>query len=176
MVKKLSLIASIVVMSLLTGCGENNANQQPAATNDTTVEQTAPTDSNQQANPQAQPATAAQSVPQEVNDFVQKYFPGTSIMRVETDNDHGGVEYDVILSDGTEIDFDANNLWDNVDCHTKAVPAALVPEAIASYVKAKHQSLDITKIDKELAGYDIELSNGLDLKFNKSGQFMGGDK
>ena len=79
------------------------------------------------------------------------------------------------LNDGTEIDFDRNNQWDNVDCHTKAIPAALVPQAIANYVKTNYQALPITKIDKDAYGYEIELSNGMDLKFDTSGRFLGID-
>ena len=79
------------------------------------------------------------------------------------------------LNDGTEIDFDLNNQWDNVDCHTKAIPAALVPQAIANYVKTNYQALPITKIDKDAYGYEIELSNGMDLKFDTSGRFLGID-
>ena len=34
---------------------------------------------------------------------------------------------------------------------------------------------EIVKIDKERHGYDIELSNDIELKFNKKGAFMGMD-
>ena len=33
----------------------------------------------------------------------------------------------------------------------------------------------VTKIDKEHYGYDIELSNGMELKFNHQGGLMGYD-
>jgi hypothetical protein len=33
----------------------------------------------------------------------------------------------------------------------------------------------ITKINKEYHGYEIELANGLDLNFDRSGNFMGMD-
>ena len=54
-------------------------------------------------------------------------------------------------------------------CETKAVPASLVPAAIANYVKGNFPGTFIEKIDKERYGYEIELSNDLDLKFDKKG-------
>lgn len=53
-----------------------------------------------------------------------------------------------------------------------SVPEALVPAAIVQYVKTNFDGTVITKIDKERYGYDIELSNDLELKFNKKGQVM----
>ena len=41
--------------------------------------------------------------------------------------------------------------------------------------KANHPGEIIVSIDKEHYGYDIELSNSLDLKFNKQGQFISYD-
>lgn len=159
---KTLLIACLAFVALMACTGNNEANQQqstvPAA---------------QQ--PAQAPATTAQAVPEAINAFVQQYFAGATIAYVETDADHGGIEYDVTLNDGTEIDFDRNNQWDNVDCHTKAIPAALVPQAIANYVKSNYQALPITKIDKDAYGYEIELSNGMELKFDTSGRFLGID-
>ena len=139
---------------------------QPAVTDTTAVAQQPPA--------QAAPAQA-QALPEAINAFIQKHFPGSTVTYVETDHDMGGLQYDVTLNDGTQVDFTPNNDWDKVDCHTKAVPAALVPAAIAGYVKANFQSTLITKIDKEPSGYEIELSNGVDLKFAPNGQFMGVD-
>lgn len=171
------LLSIGAVAVLLFSCsGNNDANQQqvtvppvqPAAPVETVVVQVQPA-------AQAAPAANAQALPEAVNAFVKQYFPNATIAGVEMDSDHGGVEYDVRLSDGTEIDFDVNNQWDNVDCHTKAVPASLVPKAIATYVSSNYQNMAITKINKEYYGYEIELANGLDLNFDRSGNFMGMD-
>lgn len=128
----------------------------------------------------AAPAAAAPTVkptdlPTPITDFLKQHFPQATVSFVETDNEFGGVEYDVTLSDGTEVDFDKAGQWENVDCHAKAVPAALVPQAIATYVKTNYQGKVITKIDQKPAGYEIELAGGLELKFDKAGQFLGQD-
>jgi hypothetical protein len=56
-----------------------------------------------------------------------------------------------------------------------AVPAVLVPEAIKQYVETNFSNCMITKIDKERHGYDIELSNDLELRFNHQGALIGMD-
>lgn len=166
-----------VLFTLFSCTGNNNADQQQAVVPTVQEQQVqAPPVDSTQAQPQAAaPATATPAVPEAVAAFVKQYFPNTTIAGVEIDNDHGGTEYDVYLSDGTQIVFDANNQWDKVENHTTGVPAALIPQAIATYVKNNYPNLAITKIDREFRGYDIELANGLDLNFDKSGRFMGID-
>ena len=56
-----------------------------------------------------------------------------------------------------------------------AVPEALVPQAIAQYVASNFPDAVVTKIDKERFGYEIELSNDLELKFNKAGVLLSMD-
>jgi len=52
------------------------------------------------------------------------------------------------------------------------VPAKLIPNGIAQYVKKTYPQTDIYKIQKKRYGYEIELANGLDLEFNAKGQFL----
>ncbi len=161
--------------ALMLSCTGNSGNsqQQPVApAAPATQEQPAQPATVDSTQTQAAPAAATTAVPDPVNAFIKQYFPDAAIARVETDTEHGGVEYDVYLNDGTEIDFDTSNRWDKVDCRTKPVPAALVPQAIANYVKSNYASMSIIKIDKDFNGYDIELSNGLDLEFDGAGRFM----
>ena len=116
-----------------------------------------------------------QQLPAAAQTFVQNTFPGKGIAYATIDRDFGKTTYDVRLNDGTEVDFDSKGTWDKVDCGLSAVPAQLVPTAIANYVKANYAGATIVKIDKERHGYDIELSNDLELKFNKQGQLIGFD-
>ena len=116
-----------------------------------------------------------EQLPAPAKTFVKKYFPQATIEYATKDTEFMGTTYEVRLSDGTEVDFDKKGNWDNVDCKTKAVPASLVPAAIAQYVKAHYPNTVIVKIDKERGGYEIELSNDLDLKFNSKGKLIGID-
>ena len=114
------------------------------------------------------PVVPAQ-VPAEIQSFVQQYFPGKTISYAERDLEWFTYKYDVVLSDGTELNFDTDNEWDKIDTKLAAVPATLVPAPIATYVNTNFPGVAITKVDKEFSGYDVELANGLELKFNKQG-------
>ena len=112
-----------------------------------------------------------EALPAAAKTFVQTNFPGQKIIYAEKDWN----SYECRLDDGTKIEFNKKGNWDKVDCHMKAVPAAIVPEAIQTYVKVNFEGCIITKIDKERYGYEIELSNDIDLKFNYQGVLIGMD-
>ena len=174
--KKL-LSAGIIVLALCSCTGNNDANQQQAVVPVPQEQpvQAAPADTTMaqpQANPQAAAATA-QALPEAITTFIKQQFPNATIAGIEPDHEHGGLEYDVYLSDGTQIDFDANNQWEKVE--SRAVPAFFIPKAIATYVSSNYQNMAITKIKKEYNTYEVELVNGMDLVFDRSGRFMGMD-
>ncbi len=82
-------------------------------------------------------------------------------------------EYEVILTDGTEIDFDRNGNWTSVEVGANAsVPSGFVPEGVANYVKQNHKGQRIVGIDRERRGYEVELSNGIEMKFDNDGKFL----
>lgn len=93
---------------------------------------------------------------------------------VKVDKDFGRVsEYEVILTDGTEISFDRDGNWKNVETsNTHAVPSAFVPVQIRNYVAKNQAGTNIVGIEKERKGYEVELSNGVDMKFDKAGNFI----
>ncbi len=181
--KVLSIGVTLFALASCTGNNNDAAYQQqvPVTTAQQQPAQVAPVDSTL-AQPQAQdPAQAqaaaanAQSLPEGITTFIKQNFPNASIVGVEPDHDHGGMEYDVYLNDGTELDFDANNQWETIESRGKGVPAAFIPKAIATYVKSNYQNTPIAKIHKEHYGYEIELTNGMELSFDRQGRFMGMD-
>ena len=106
-----------------------------------------------------------------MNNFVQTYFPNMEIIASIKD----GFGYDVTLSDYTQISFEGNLFgkldWDEVDCRhantNTTVPAALVPAEITNLVNKLHGSQSISKIAKDDRGWDIALTNGIELEFDK---------
>lgn len=113
-----------------------------------------------------------QQLPAAAKTFVKQYFKNRTVSLAKKDVDPGSTSYDVVLNSGTKIEFNAKGEWKEVDCAPAAVPAALVPAAIAKYVKANYANLKIVKIEREATGYDIELSNDVDLQFDKQGNFV----
>lgn len=115
-------------------------------------------------------------LPKETKAFVTQYFPGTDIIYAERDfsKKTGAYEYEVKLSDGTEIDFYSDGKWKEVSCSHAgiAVPSSIIPASIAEYVKNNYPSLCIKEIKKKRYGYDVELSNDLDIEFDTAGKFL----
>ena len=103
-------------------------------------------------------------LPAQAQTFSKTYFADKAVAYAKQD----GAKYEVKFNDGAEVEFDRRGNWDNVDCKFSAVPEAIVPEQIKNYVAANHPGALITKIDKERYGYEIELSNSLELKFDRN--------
>ncbi len=114
-------------------------------------------------------------LPTQAKAFIKKYFPKQTITYAEKDTELIGTSYEAHLNNGAEISFDRKGVWDKVEFKAQGVPAALVPQTIATYVKANYPDAKIIKIDKERYGYEIELDNDLNLRFNKKGNFIGFD-
>ncbi len=86
-------------------------------------------------------------------------------------------DYEVVLTDGTEISFDRNGNWEDVEVSNQSsVPSFFVPKAITKYVATAQPGNRIVGIEKVRKGYSIELSNGVDMKFDKAGNFKRYDK
>ena len=114
----------------------------------------------------------AEKLPAAARAFIEEYFPESAVSYVKKDKELTKTIFEVVLQDGTEMEFDGKGQWDNVDCKNRAVPAALIPTAITEYVNTNFPGQVIVKIDKEFHGYEIELSSDLDLKFDKDGKLI----
>jgi len=113
-----------------------------------------------------------EQLPDAAKTFVANNFKGKKILYAEKDWD----SFECRLNDGTKVEFNRKGEWDNVECNAmNEVPAAIVPEAIKKYVTTNFEGCKIKKIDKERYGFEIELSNDVDLKFNKEGGLVGID-
>ena len=97
-----------------------------------------------------------------------------AVNHIKIDKNLGRIsEYDVVLNDGTEITFDHNGNWKEVEMkQSGSVPASFVPSAISTYVKQNQKNTKIIGIEKNRSGYEVELSNGVDMKFNTKGEFL----
>jgi uncharacterized protein YuzE len=114
----------------------------------------------------------AEKMPSVAKSFVEEYFPGTPVSYVKKEPKLTGAAYEIVLQDGTEIEFNSKGEWNKVDCKRKAVPAKLIPATITDYVNNNFPGQFIVKIAKEHFGTEIELDNDLELKFDKNGKLM----
>lgn len=111
-------------------------------------------------------------LPQKAQTFIETYFNAADISFVKMEKDGLHNDYDVRMTDGTEIDFDHDGSLEQVDCNTKAVPAGIVPEKITTYVAEHFTGAFIVKYEIDRRELKVELNNSLDLEFDKQGNFL----
>lgn len=107
-------------------------------------------------------------LPKAAQTFLSKHFPGDNVRKAEKEPGRRGAEYDVDLFSGAEVDFRDNGDWKEIKAaHGKAVPAAIIPTAILKYVSTNYAGQSIVEISRKRGGYEIELSNGTELKLTE---------
>ncbi|MCM1484331.1 MAG: PepSY-like domain-containing protein [Muribaculaceae bacterium] len=112
-------------------------------------------------------------LPKGAGEFIAKHFGSAQIKKAEKDDGRRGMEYEVKLTNGAEVEFNADGSWRKVEAAKgEAVPAELVPEAIAKYVAANHAGQVIKEISTRRDAYKIELSNDTELMLTKDGKLM----
>lgn len=115
---------------------------------------------------------AFSQLPETAKTFVKKHFPNIEVSLAKVDTDIFDKSYEVILIDGSKIDFDGKGNWKEIDCEFSQVPDAIIPEQIRTYIQANYKSVNVLKIDKDRRDYEVKLSNGLELKFNLKFQLI----
>lgn len=82
-------------------------------------------------------------------------------------------EYEVVLADGTEIEFNGKGEWKTVDMNHGIVPAGVIaslPAPIAAYLSTSFANVPVEKVRKGFwPAYKVELVNDLELEFNSKG-------
>ena len=112
------------------------------------------------------PITVEQ-LPQKAQQFLKSYFPQVGVSFAKKESDIIGNEYDVVLTDGSKMEFTSKGEWKSVECKGGAVPADIVPKQITQYVAKNYPDTKILKIDRDYREYEVYLSNRLELTFNK---------
>lgn len=106
-------------------------------------------------------------LPQKAQQFIKQHFPKAKVLYVKYDNEIIEKSYEVAM-EGANVEFDGKGEWDNVECKKGAVPDAIVPQQIRSYVSSKYEGTKIKEIDRDKWGYEVKISNGLEIKFDKN--------
>ena len=85
-------------------------------------------------------------------------------------------KYEVLLTNGIEIDFDGKGNWQEVDAKKGKVPATIIPSFVSNYLKTNNFTTEfVTKIERDRKGYEVELNTDLSFKFDKNGKFRKAD-
>ncbi|WP_373824973.1 PepSY-like domain-containing protein, partial [Bacteroides heparinolyticus] len=78
----------------------------------------------------------AKQLPLVARNFINRHFTKPQIHYIKIESEIlQNKKYEVQLADFTEIDFDKQGNWLEVDCKKAAIPAALIPTSVQEYVK-----------------------------------------
>ena len=112
-------------------------------------------------------------LPTEARELIKNHFAEASISYLKVDKNLFRVEgYDVRLTDGTELDFNSKGQWTEIEAEKNAVPASLIPDVIKKYMKQNYNGQRVKKIKHNRRGYELKLSNGLEVEFDNMGHFL----
>lgn len=112
-------------------------------------------------------------LPDGARTFVAAHFPKNEIVSAEQSAGLFTTSYEVELRDGTEIDFD-NGEWRDIKCRRGvSVPTSVLPSKIAEYLHSNYPGGVIYKVERDRRGYEIEMSNGAELTFDRHGELVG---
>lgn len=111
-------------------------------------------------------------LPVAATEFITTHFPSEGILTVKKEKEYFGVEYDVCLTSGTEINFDKHGNWTQVDCKRQLLPVAILPTVIHEYITTNFPDNQAREISKESRGYEVTLIGGIELIFDTKGKFI----
>lgn len=119
-----------------------------------------------------------ENLPANAQAFLNGKVAENDILRIIEKTDDGKKSYEVKLVDGTELEFNSNGEWIEIDAEdNKAVADIFVPEAILSYVTSNYPTALIENIERMVNGYfEVELNNDVELYFDAEYNFVGSEK
>lgn len=115
-------------------------------------------------------------LPKNARDFISTSFSSVKTEEVKENSNWQIWEdekYEVRLSNGMQLDFDENGDIIEIDSNNnEAIPETALPSTIVSYVKSKHPDAKVVGWEKQGKGQEVELSNDVEVEFDKDGNFL----
>lgn len=100
--------------------------------------------------------------------LLKQYFADKVPLVVTVDWD----DYTIMYQSGEKVEFDKQGEWKEIGCRTTQVPAELIPEPIKTHINATFPGAVIVKLEKSLRGYEVKLTNGLDVEYSPTFQVI----
>lgn len=111
-------------------------------------------------------------LPAAAQTFITTYFDKADIAWAQWERDGVGRDYEVKLTDGTDIEFDENGKLEKIECKPREVPAGIVPAQIITYLKANMPNAFVVEYSIDRRKQEVELNSGVDLVFDLNGRFL----
>ena len=106
-------------------------------------------------------------LPAQAQHFINEYFPEINLAYAKLEREFIEHSYEVVLTDGTKLEFSDKGTWVEVDCKYSEVPSEIIPAPIKEYIEKNYPRERVFKIERDRSDYKLKLSNRLELTFNK---------
>ena len=110
-----------------------------------------------------------EELPYEAQRTLRHYFGNAELQQACRSRDG----YEVRFRNGTEVAFNREGEWREIDCAPRTVPETLVPAKIRRLVNDRFAGRKIVRIERHFRGYEVELDNDTELLFSRSARLVG---
>ena len=108
-----------------------------------------------------------EQLPAAARAFIQSDFPYLSISFITRDADLLDTTYDVHFTNGLKLEFNSKGEWKEISNATALIDTKYIPKEILASIASRWPDAGIKKIERYRQGYEIELTNRLELKYDK---------
>ena len=109
---------------------------------------------------------AVSQLPQTAQLFVKNHFPKEKVAYAKQERDFLEIQYEVVFTNGSKLEFFKNGEWKEVNCKYSAVPKAIIPAQITAYIDEYYPGAVVVKIERDSREYEAKLTNGLEITFD----------
>lgn len=114
-------------------------------------------------------------LPNAAQKFITAHFAGKQVAYTTVDNERPR-SYEVGFRSGETIEFDRRGEWKEIKSLRGTLPAHVAPEAIVRYIVRNYPGSRITSIERDAREYEVGLTNGLELTFDKEFRLIDMDR
>ena len=107
--------------------------------------------------------------------LLTNYFGNQKVALATIESSVVNKSYDVVLQNGTKLEFNKKGELTEIDCKQGVVPVNLIPLSIKNYLQNNYPGQSVKKLEIKKKEYEVELFNGMDLTFNKHFQLIDTD-
>ena len=104
--------------------------------------------------------------------LLTNYFGNQKVALATIESGVVNKSYDVVLQNGTKLEFNKKGELTEIDCKQGVVPVKLIPLSIKNYLQNNYPGQSVKKLEIKKKEYEVELFNGMDLTFNKHFQLI----
>ena len=112
------------------------------------------------------------TLPTKAQILLTNYFGNQKVALATIESGVVNRSYDVVLQNGTKLEFNKKGELTEIDCKQGVVPVNLIPLSIKNYLQNNYPGQSVKKLEIKKKEYEVELFNGMDLTFNKHFQLI----